>query len=309
MWIAIPVFAAGVMALYAGEESANLAKQFDYENNTPPQVEKVSSKQRGDITVEEIIYIGADHGRVPAYLVIPAGEGPFAAVLWGHWMLPGSPYMNKTEFLEEAIALAPSGVASLLIDSPMVRPGYKSQGGRRDSTQDVIDLRRGLDLLGSRKDVDPKRVAYVGHSFHAGNGGILAGVEPRFAALVLMAGGLDTYQFLVSKSQEALQAKQKYSADQLKQFLAANDSVNPKHYLQGKHPPLLLQFGTRDAYMTKEDCEEYASVVTPPKEVKYYDAGHELNAAARHDRITWLEQQLGLKDVSWKAIESVPEIK
>jgi hypothetical protein len=34
--------------------------------------------------------------------------------------------------------------------------------------------------------------------------------------------------------------------------------------------------------------------------VKYYRAGHDLNAAARHDRIAWLQEQLGLKDVDWK---------
>jgi dienelactone hydrolase len=309
MWIAILGLATGVMARYAADESANLAKQFDYDHSTPLQVEKVSSKQRGDVSVEEMTYVGADQGRVPAYLVIPAGKGPFAAVLWGHWMMPGSPCMNKTEFLDEAVALAPIGVVSLLIDSPMVRPGYKPQGDLKDSQQDIIDLRRGLDLLLARKDVDAKRVAYVGHSFHAGNGGILAGIEPRFTTLVLMAGGLDMDQFLVSKSQEAMEVKQKYSAEQLKQYLAANDGINPKHYLQGKHPPLLLQFGTHDAYMTKEDCEEYASIVSPPKEAKYYDAGHELNAAARHDRISWLQQQLGLKNVNWKAIEAVPEVK
>jgi hypothetical protein len=297
------------MALYAAEESANLAKRFQYDSNRPHQVEKVSSKERGDCTVEEITYVGADHGRVPALLVIPVGEGPFAAVLWGHWMLPGSPYMNKTEFLDEAIALSPSGVVSLLIDSPMVRPDYKPQGDLKNSEQDVIDLRRGLDLLCFRKDVDTNRVAYVGHSFHAGNGGILGGIEPRFALLVLMAGGLDMGQFLVSKSQEAMKAKQKYSADRLKQYLAAIDSINPKHYLQGKHPLLLLQFGTYDSYMTKEDCEEYVSIVSPPKEVKYYDAGHELNAAARQDRIACLQQQLRLKDVNWRAIAAVPEIK
>jgi hypothetical protein len=87
--------------------------------------------------------------------------------------------------------------------------------------------------------------------------------------------------------------------------------MNPASYLgQGrKHAPLFLQFGIHDAYMTKEDCEEYASVVSPPKEVKFYDTDHELNAAARHDRVEWLQKQLGLEKVDWKAIESVPEIK
>ena len=299
----------GVVALYAAEDADNLAKQFDYDHNAPVRVEQVSTEQRGKITVEDITYSGAAGGRVPAYLVIPAGKGPFAAVLWGHWMMPGSASMNRTEFLDEAVALAPGGVVSLLIDSPMVRPGYKPQGDLKDSQQDVIDLRRGLDLLLTRKDVDLKRVAYVGHSFHAGNGAILAGIEPRLTTLVLMAGGLDMDQFLASQSKMAVEARQKYSADELKQYLAANDSVNPKHYLHSKHPPLLLQFGMHYAYMTKEDCEEYARIVSPPKEVKYYDAGHELNAAARHDRIAWLQEQLDLKKVDWKAIGALPQIK
>lgn len=41
-------------------------------------------------------------GRVPAYLVVPAGRGPFAATLFGHWMMKGSPFCNRRGFLEEA---------------------------------------------------------------------------------------------------------------------------------------------------------------------------------------------------------------
>ena len=37
-------------------------------------------------------------------------------------------------------------------------------------------------------DVDPARIAYVGHSYNAHTGGILAGVEKRIGSLVLMAG-------------------------------------------------------------------------------------------------------------------------
>jgi dienelactone hydrolase len=224
-------------------------------------------------------------------------------------MMEGSSYKNRTEFLEETVALAPSGVVSLLIDAPMVRPGYKPQGDLKDDQQDIIDLRRGLDLLLTRKDVDATRIAYVGHSFHAGTGAILAGVEPRFTALVLMAGGLDADRFLTSQAKVAVEARQKHSSEEIKQYLSANDAINPKHYLQGAHAPLLLQFGTQDIFMTKEDCQEYASVVSPPVDVKYYEAGHELNAAARHDRIAWLQKQLNLKSVNWKAMEAVTEIK
>jgi hypothetical protein len=36
-------------------------------------------------------------GRVPAYLVVPVGRGPFAALLFGHWMMEGSPLKNRRE--------------------------------------------------------------------------------------------------------------------------------------------------------------------------------------------------------------------
>ena len=49
---------------------------------------------------------------------------------------------------------------------------------------------RGADLLLTRKDVDSKRLAYVGHSYNATVGGFLSGCDHRFKALVLMASGL-----------------------------------------------------------------------------------------------------------------------
>jgi dienelactone hydrolase len=304
-----------MVVMNGSEDSAEYAKHFNYERSAPLKVEQAGSQQRGHVTVEDLSYAGAEGQRVPAYLVIPAGKGPFAAILWGHWMMPASPYMNRKEFLDEAVALAPSGVVSLLIDAPMVRAGAKNQDNAesyvKSFQQDVIDLRRGLDLLLAREDVDGNRVAYVGHSFHAGTGGVLAGVDSRPQAFVLMAGNMDASRILVSQAREAVEVRQQMGEAALKQFLAATPWMNPASYLgQGrKHAPLFLQFGTHDAYMTKEDCEEYASVVSPPKEVKFYDTDHELNAGARHDRVEWLQKQLGLEKVDWKAIESVPEIK
>jgi hypothetical protein len=70
-------------------------------------------------------YVSPKGGAVPAYLVVPNGKGNFAAVIWGHWMMPNSPTANRNEFLEEAVALAPAGVVSLLMDAPYVRPDFK----------------------------------------------------------------------------------------------------------------------------------------------------------------------------------------
>jgi hypothetical protein len=59
---------------------------------------------------------------VPAYLVVPDGKGPFAAVIWGHWYWSNSEFRNRREFLEEAVVVAHSGVVSLLIDVRLRAP-------------------------------------------------------------------------------------------------------------------------------------------------------------------------------------------
>lgn len=75
------------------------------------------------MAIYDLTYAGSE-GRVPAYLVVPKVPGKFAGILWAHWLMPGSPFQNRKEFLTEAVAPAPSGVVSLLVDAPQNRPGY-----------------------------------------------------------------------------------------------------------------------------------------------------------------------------------------
>jgi len=101
-----------------------LLHHFDYDNQAPLDVRESSVEHRGNVAIHDISYASPKGGRVPAYLVVPSGKGPFAAVIWGHWYQSGSAFLNRKEFLEEAIVLASSGVVSLLTDGPIARPGY-----------------------------------------------------------------------------------------------------------------------------------------------------------------------------------------
>jgi len=67
--------------------------------------------------------------------------------------MKSSPLANKDEFMEEALALAHSGVVSLLIDAPQARNDWvETKGGLLESVKQqsdaaahqVTDLRRGL---------------------------------------------------------------------------------------------------------------------------------------------------------------------
>lgn len=174
----LTIAVAGALILICGYPVASVAiaqtagpdrpAHFAYDKRALLDMKQVSVNTQDGVTIHDITYAGPNGEVVPAYLVIPSGEGKFAVVIWGHWLMPGSTNSNRDEFLEEAIALAPAGVISLLIDAPQARPNFKPTPTPVLVTEQVIDLRRGLDLLLSRPDIDPGRIAYVGHSWGRG---------------------------------------------------------------------------------------------------------------------------------------------
>ena len=92
---------------------------------------------------------------------------------------------TMASFLEEAIVLARAGAISLLPDHVIARPGYAADRTPLNTqqidvlVQQVIDMRRAVDLLLARADVDRDRLAYVGHSCNAEIGAFLSGIDRR----------------------------------------------------------------------------------------------------------------------------------
>lgn len=300
-----------------------LAGHFDYPRTAPLNFDERGVEKRGNVLIIDLTYDGGSDGdHVPAYLVVPHGDGPFAAILWGHWMMKGSPLRNRDEFLEEALVLARSGVMSLLIDAPMVRPDYKGKSidedplewaiqSSEDERRQVVDLRRGVDLLLSRRHVDPHRVAYVGHSFDAHAGAILAGVEKRINTFVLMAGTYsDEEEVRAAKDGDRFKWRQKVGEDKLDQYFrdySWDDPVNFISHTEDK--TILLQFAAGDGIAEKQAQQLLARFSAKDKQMQFYEAGHALNAAARLDRDKWLQQHLKLKKLDEEALRQIPQLK
>src|SRR6266851_2112700 len=163
------VFLIGIFLINAPTllaQDAELLRHFDYDRHAPLGLKQITVQHREHADVYDITYASPKGGVVPAYLVVPKGRGRFAAVVWGHWYWDNSSMRNRRQFLDEAIVLAQAGVVSLLTDGPIARPGHvesKEPLNDRDTTdlvQQVVDMRRGVDLLLARRDVDPKRIAY-----------------------------------------------------------------------------------------------------------------------------------------------------
>jgi dienelactone hydrolase len=307
------VVALFILSVSAFAQRSDNPHPFDYDAKLPLDSQDAGVDFRGPLGIYDFSYASPKGGRVPAYLVLPPGKGPFAAIIWGHWCWGNSAFRNRKEFLDEAVALAPSGVASLLIDLPVARPGYVenkapfSSQEADDLVQMVIDIRRGADLLLARPFVDPKRLAYVGHSCGATAGGIVSGTDKRLRAFVLMAGALSDEA--VRKSSAYQEYRQKLGPEKVDAFAAKYSWTDPAQFISHAAPAaLFLQYATQESFLTPEMARAMAAVASEPKQFQLYDAPHALNAQARRDRIAFLTEQLQLKPLPPDAIAKIPDL-
>lgn len=281
---------------------------FDYDPKAPLDVTEVAREQSDGYTVRDLTYASPCGGRVPAYLVTPAGvragPGPFAGLLYMH-----HGYGSRRTFLDEAKTLAPAGVVSLMIDSPHLRPDFPRAGQSAPAPveevaaaevrlyrQLVIDLRRGLDLLVARPDVDPSRLGYVGHSLGATWGAPLAAVERRVRAYVLMAGLVSpTDNWRLTTHPALVEMRSKLPPERFELYLSILAPLDGVNFIGRAGPAaFLFQFARDDEFVSVGEAERYFALAPEPKRMMWYDSDHFFAGApeARADRLHWLGEQL-----------------
>lgn len=308
---------------FAQESHDQLLRHWEYDKSAPLNLKQAGVQEREGVKVFDISYsapvgdrgaaIGPNGGVVTAYLVVPAGNGPFPAVIYGHWCMPGSEKKNRTEFLDEAVVLAHTGVISLLPDHVTVRPGFVADNSPLNDQQVAVEvqqdvnLRRGGDLLLARKDVDPKRLAYVGHSCGANAGGFLSGIDTRFKAFVIMAGILSDEVDYKTKTYQAY--REKVGPEKFDAFTAKYSWEDAGKYVSHAAPArMFLQYATDEPFLNRELANQYLEIVSEPKKLKIYEAPHALNAEATADRIAFLAEELRFKAPDVKAVSAIPAL-
>ena len=287
--VALAVLVMKMPLGYGGQSGA--VPSFDYPSK-PVDVRQVSSSDRDGVTLREITYEKTTGGRNAATLVLPpktAGVHP--GVLFVHRYEPPKPTSNRTEFVEDAVELARLGTVSLLIDTPWSEPKwFPSRDSERDydtSVAQVKEIRRGLDVLLDQPDIDRTRVACVGHDFGAMYGALAVAADPRPTHFVFMAGTRSFSDWFLFAPKREGPARDR--------FIAQLAPLDPIAYLPKIAPrPVLLQFATKDKFVSNDTAKAMAEAVGSPKTVKYYDAEHALNAEATRDRQAWLKQELRL---------------
>jgi dienelactone hydrolase len=264
---------------------AELLRLYDYDASAPLDVKEVKAEDKDGATVRDITYAGPK-GRITAFLVLPNGDGPFPAVLF----MPGAPGARYT-FFTESLELARRGIAALLPDPPYSRPPIVdvvnfTPADKDGIVQEVVEMRRGIDLLVSREEIDPSRLAYVGFSWGGSLGAIFSAVERRAGSFVLIST-------IPRLSADMTQLARERAAEVAPGYEAAMKPIDAVNYVSHAAPnALFLQFGNDDTRPSPADGREIVAAASTPKTAKWYDGGHELNDQARAEREDWLAKRL-----------------
>lgn len=296
------LMAASVPITY-GQDRSTPAQLLEYDAKQSLDIQTVATYDRPACTITDLSYASPRGGRVGAYLVVPKAPGTFAAILFGHW---GNG--TRAEFLPEAELYAQVGAVSLLPDYPWDRPESSNRGinnlqhpeqDLQVYAQTVVDLRRGLDLLLARPDVDATRIAYVGHSYGAQWGAILGALDHRIQAAVLMGGTPSGADLLNGDSPQIAEYRKSFPPAVWNKYIEVNSSLDAINFIARVAPAsVFFQFATFEQYFSRSAMQRYARAASQPTAVRWYDTAHDLNdVQALLDRADWLQQRIRIGSI------------
>ncbi|HVT44773.1 MAG TPA: protein kinase [Thermoanaerobaculia bacterium] len=264
------------------EVFAQFLRLFEYDRTALDA--KIEDEQRSASWVRQKITFNAAYGgeRMMAYLFLPvSGTPPYQTIV----LFPGSGSIGASSSAE----LEPGRVDFVVrsgraIIWPIYRGTYERSTDLRSDTvrsstlyKDHLimwakDLRRTIDYVETRDDLDPARVGYYGLSWGGTMGAIMPAVEPRIKASVLYVAGMS-----------------------FQQPLPEADQVN---YVGRVRQPTLILNGELDFFFPPETAQKplYDLLGTPPEHKKrlVFPGGHSVPRTEMiRESLVWLDTYLG----------------
>ncbi|MEO7598791.1 MAG: SUMF1/EgtB/PvdO family nonheme iron enzyme, partial [Opitutus sp.] len=168
---------------------------FSYEP-TPLDAQVEDSKEAPYWTRHHISFAGARRGeRVPLYLFLPkSGRPPYQTILF--WPGAEAGVLESIEEHQVQLDFALKGGRAVAL--PVFRNTFERRDrigspesmSRRDAMiERVNDVRRSLDYLETRADIDTNSLAYFGFSGGSASAPFVLSLEPRLRTAVLTIGG------------------------------------------------------------------------------------------------------------------------
>ncbi len=230
---------------------------------------------------EQRITFNAAYGneRVIAHLFLPKNvSAPYQTVVY--FPHSGAQSFHTLEPSQSALIdfLMKSGRALMF---PIYKDTYERLGNppdagtvaERDETiEQADDLRRSVDYLETRDDIDRERLAYFSISWGSERGPIMTSLEKRFKVAVFAAGGCDPDAVL--------------------------PEADPMNFAPHVKIPVLLINGRYDFVFPLDTCQEplFRSLGSPAQDKSHvlYDTGHAPPLLPMmKDTLNWLDHYLG----------------
>ena len=259
-------------------------RMYDYDRTALHGMVEETDSTADDWTRQRVTFDAAyGNERVIAYLFLPKrSHPPYQAVVY----FPGSGAIHA----RSSRTSLGTGSFDFILKSgrAVIYPIYKSTFERGDNLhtdypdesnfykEHVImwakDLRRSVDYLETRPDIDPTRLAYYGASWGGYLGGLMPAVEPRFKAAVLLVAGLE--------------------------FQKGQPEVEPINFLPRIKMPVLMMNGRYDHYFPVETSQRpmFRLLGTPPQHKRWVisEGGHIVpRAQLITEALDWLDRYLG----------------
>lgn len=278
---------------FGGVATAADRELFAYDVTAPLNLQEAVESTKNGVEVSAISFGSPAGGSVTGLLFDPVTRSSLRP---GIVLMHGMPGTARST-AAYAQVLAEHGAVVIAIDAPFARrsgqPVRFTAGDRAEQIQLIEDLQRAVDVLRARVNVDDDRIAYLGISYGAAMGALFVGIERRIRAAVLVVGDGGLVSHFTGP--EDLNFMSSLTCATRLDWFRSMAPVEPIRFIPHASPTaLLLQNGRFDTLVPEADAQLLQAAAPEPKTIRWYEAGHGLNAQALWDRHDWLQTQIGL---------------
>ena len=284
------------IALLGDKAYQAILQFYQYDKDIPLDSAVVGKADRKEYLREKIVFRGANDFRVPGYLAFPkTGTPPYPCVLQIHGLT-----LSKSDFwVDDSYSkgnlltkrLLAEGIAVLALDyqyhgersifndfestATMLFQQKRINRFREMVVQTVIDFRRAIDYLETRKEIDPPRIGVIGYSIGGTMSLILTGVDSRIKVTTACVAPALMHPIFPNQPDISAIAPYNFIRD-----------------INGR--PVLMLMGRNDDfnYTVDEAQALYDLIEGESKELVFYDSGHRLPGEHVSKALEWFKKHL-----------------
>jgi formylglycine-generating enzyme required for sulfatase activity/dienelactone hydrolase len=255
---------------------------FDYQHG--PLNASVDRVDRTRLWTRERVQFDAGYGaeRMLLYLYLPAtGSPPYQTVVywpgWDAFALDDIDlyFAKQLDFIVKsgrAVAFPIyKGIFERRVGNARQRPDFDTAEYRDNAIDGVKDLRRSIDYLETRPEIDARAIAFFGYSWGGVNGPLALAREPRLRTAVIQVGLLPP--------------------------MSSTPEVDPVHALPRVRQPTLMLSGEFDPMVPVANAKRYFALLgAPPADKRQVIAigGHFIpRDLLIREVLDWLDARLG----------------